>query len=369
MICSSSSSLRRRNTGFSLVEVMVGLAIGMLAVIVMMQVFSVSEGYKRSTSGGSDATSEGAIAAYALQRDITQAGYGAAALDMFGCLVTVSTVDIPLAPVTINPPTSIVPAGDPNTDTLLVFYGSTAAQPQGQIGTVVLPAGNYYVMSSPCNRPPSTPPNPSPLTLTASAQNVAAIGTLYHLGTTMEPPKMLAYAVRNGNLTVCDYVVSNCSVVANVGDPTIWRAVASNVVSLRAQYGRDTLTVEPTTLPDPPPNYVVDTYDQTTPGGTWQNVCRNWPKIGAVRLAIVARSAQKEPVQLDSAGVPITGFDWDGGDHTQAGSTTNAPIDLTLQPNGTANPEWRNYRYKVFQTVIPLRNITWMGVQEASTCL
>ena len=24
----------------------------------------------------------------------------------------------------------------------------------------------------------------------------------------------------------------------------------------------------------------------------------------------------------------------------------------------------KNYRYKLFQTVVPLRNVTWMGVQE-----
>ena len=34
---------------------------------------------------------------------------------------------VPLAPVTINPPDTLIPEGDPNTDTLLVIYGSHPA--------------------------------------------------------------------------------------------------------------------------------------------------------------------------------------------------------------------------------------------------
>ena len=44
-----------RMQGFSLVELMVGLVVGMIGVVIMMQIFSVSEGYKRTTTGGDDA--------------------------------------------------------------------------------------------------------------------------------------------------------------------------------------------------------------------------------------------------------------------------------------------------------------------------
>ena len=77
-----------RHAGFSMVEMMIGLVIGMIAVIVMMQVFSVSEGYKRTTTGGDDAQNNGAIALYALQRDIRQSGLGASAFQLIGCNVT-----------------------------------------------------------------------------------------------------------------------------------------------------------------------------------------------------------------------------------------------------------------------------------------
>ena len=41
--------------GFSLVEIMVGLVIGLLATLVILQVFSVYEGQKRTTTGTADA--------------------------------------------------------------------------------------------------------------------------------------------------------------------------------------------------------------------------------------------------------------------------------------------------------------------------
>ena len=58
-----------RESGFSLVEIMVGMAIGLLTTLVIMQVFSAFEGQKRSTTGSADAqTSGGLLAAVAAER-------------------------------------------------------------------------------------------------------------------------------------------------------------------------------------------------------------------------------------------------------------------------------------------------------------
>jgi type IV pilus assembly protein PilW len=71
----------RRKSGFTLVEVMVAMVIGMLGLIIMMQVFSEAERQRRATTGTGDAQSNGAMALYALQRDIRQGGYGFNALN------------------------------------------------------------------------------------------------------------------------------------------------------------------------------------------------------------------------------------------------------------------------------------------------
>ena len=56
--CLISHRPRRRVTGFSLIEIMVGLTIGVFGLIVMAQVFAIAEGQKRTTTGGADARQE-----------------------------------------------------------------------------------------------------------------------------------------------------------------------------------------------------------------------------------------------------------------------------------------------------------------------
>ena len=124
-------SPRRAAAGFTLVEIMVGMVIGMLGLIIMMQVFSLSEGQKRTTTGGGDAQSNGAIALFGLQRDLRQAGFGVSDPNLLGCSVALRA-GVTLngfAPVTINH--AGIPAGDPNTDTLLLVYSRTRGSPQG----------------------------------------------------------------------------------------------------------------------------------------------------------------------------------------------------------------------------------------------
>ena len=68
-------------SGFSLIELMVGMVIGLLAVLVIMQVFSVFEGQKRTTTGTADAQTNAAISLYSIQREALLAGFG---LSLYG---------------------------------------------------------------------------------------------------------------------------------------------------------------------------------------------------------------------------------------------------------------------------------------------
>jgi len=356
----SSYCSNRPARGFTLVELMVGLVIGLIGVIVMMQVFSVSEGYKRTTTGGDDAQNNGAISLYGLQRDIRMAGQGSnsfvdnaastSAYSLIGCNVTLRagvTINA-LGPLTINHPS--IPAGDANTDTLLLFYSNGDDGPEGDriesqpdtntytlagfLATGGTPsfATNDWVVAHPSPRP--TPCNLSMTQVSALAGSNVTVnagvagmtgGALFDLG---QSPRFIAYRVVGANLVMCDYMVNDCSSSAAAN----WTNVASNIVSLRAQYGRDSTagTMDGT----------VDTFDQTTP----TNMC-GWVRMRAARLALVARSAQLEKDAVTAA-APA----W-------AGSAGNA-IDLT------GDTSWQNYRYKTFETVVPLRNIAWLGVQS-----
>ncbi|MEY4156665.1 MAG: Type fimbrial biosis protein PilW [Pseudomonadota bacterium] len=374
MLRSSPSSLKRA-AGFGLVEIMVALAIGMFAAVVILQVFSLSEERNRTSISGGDAQSNGALSFYQLQSNVLRAGYGMNAVNMFNCSITWQIASgnylaktLRLAPVTINPVdgtgAAIIPAGDPNTDTLLVMYGNGDNEPEGNRSdttasptyTVQMPSSfsvgdRVIAVPAACaadlilDRITSIAPTTVTVAMGASGVSLFNLGRGPNgLPTATGPngPTVLAYAIRGANLTVCDFIVNDCSLAANTGDATVWEPVASNIVSLRALYGWDNGGA--TAAPYPVMDGIVDDYNSTTPATSCE-----WARVSAIRIALVARSAQFEKVGVTTA-APV----WDG-------SAVSA-IDLTKKPDGSANADWQHYRYKMFQAVMPLRNIAWMGV-------
>ena len=71
----SRFSTRHAQAGFTLIELMVGLAIGMLATVVIIQVISVFDAQRRTTTGSADAQSSGGIALHTITREAQSAGY------------------------------------------------------------------------------------------------------------------------------------------------------------------------------------------------------------------------------------------------------------------------------------------------------
>src|SRR5262245_36237149 len=65
-----------RQAGLPLIELMVGMAIGMIATIIIVQVMSVFEAQKRQTTGSADAQTNGGIALYSIARELQMAGFG-----------------------------------------------------------------------------------------------------------------------------------------------------------------------------------------------------------------------------------------------------------------------------------------------------
>jgi len=127
-----------------------------------------------------------------------------------------------------------------------------------------------------------------------------------------------------------------------------------NVISFQAQYGFDARPGPQTTLQVPAQNFLIgvggfsDNVEDADSSGAAGN-SGDWMRLGAVRIAVVVRN--KYPEKPD----PVT---------NQCNATVNPPswtwsaIPLAvMDPADTG--EWRCYRYKVFETVIPLRNMFW----------
>jgi type IV pilus assembly protein PilW len=131
---------RIKQLGMSLIELMVAMAIGLVVMLVVFQLFSVSEGTRRTSVAGSDAQMSAAIAVTALQDQLRNAGYGladrfqdlgASFHTAFGCAV--NGVDVrggTAVPVTYSVTPVVITQGPNNdgtgvgtdSDTITVMY-------------------------------------------------------------------------------------------------------------------------------------------------------------------------------------------------------------------------------------------------------
>jgi type IV pilus assembly protein PilW len=144
------------------------------------------------------------------------------------------------------------------------------------------------------------------------------------------------YSIANNTLTA-----SNAFVISGGAPPVI--SVADNIVHMRADYGVDdgvndgSVTYNTVYAPN---DGVVDRYISATP---------NWSQVIAVRVAVVARSALAEK---PAAGGAVC-------DTTTAAPTWSGNTGAARAFDLSADPNWKCYRYRVFETTVPLRNWIW----------
>jgi type IV pilus assembly protein PilW len=347
---------RAKQIGFSLIELMVGLVVGLLATLVIMQVFSNFEGSKRTTSGNSDAQTNGSVALMNIQRDVQNAGYGLPlpntdrANNPLNCAIF-ANYDPPINPITgIDPPvTNLFPlviingATATASDTITVRYSTSAVG--GVPSLVVTPANAtaaagmvlennigcndhdiaLLVSGTQCGMTSVADANGTPNTVSNIRLNTLPVGVW---GTGAKMTCM-------GNWQNYTYTIVNNELRRN-GVPII-----ADVVNMQAQYG-----VSAT----PQSNIVTQWVDAT---GIWEAAAGATPttptvanrnRIKAIRIAVVVQNGLLERGIVTTA-APVA---W-----TPIGASAAPPISLTNIP------DWNRYRYRVFETIIPLRNMLW----------
>ena len=357
---------------------MVGLVIGLLATLVVMQVFSIFEAQKRTTTGTADAQTNGNVALFSIKRDVAMAGYG---------LIPIGQASVPDSPIectTTNYADSGVTTLDPVTitdggtapgasDTITIRYSSsdtggnfTQIKYIGTAGPNIATVNDnqgcnvndvaLVVNGNTCNLTKvtalSTPPDYTLITLSNTASMGAATGNqLACLGKWQE----IVYRV-NPNYNPVDPNNSQAYLEQN-GKP-----VVADIVNLQAQYGI-TATVDS--------NQIIQWVDATNgPFGNFGPgmAVADRNRIKAIRVAVVARNNLMEKTYVSGPCTSLTA-DAPAGVCAWAGSSagTNpisaAPaIDLSndQDPTDPNLPQrWRRYRYRVFETMIPLRNMIW----------
>jgi type IV pilus assembly protein PilW len=314
--------------GFTLIEVLVGLGIGLIGVVLMFRMVALWETHSRSAIAGSDTQVSGTLAMFSLERDLKQAGmgFGNADAPYMGCAVTAQNGGTPIN-IPAFVPVRIVPGAGALSDQVEVlygdssFYGGNAPAPDPSLPAAILRRDLQFKSSTATtktlerrgmfrtgdiaivagNEIPTTPAsatchlievtdasNPDNLTIghatgnyvsfystTASGVNrfnpaggtggTFVAGRIYNLG---PAPQRNIWTVRaDGTLTRSDAMRPALPPVD----------VAERVVKLKAEYGIDT--------------------DGDRRPDVWQAappVSGDWTTVLAVRTALLVRSRQYE---------------------------------------------------------------------------
>jgi type IV pilus assembly protein PilW len=402
--------------------------------VIIFQVFSVQEGYKRSTTSGADAQVAGALGLYALEREMRMAGFGITDRVAQGCNMLAYTssrvptnYSLTLAPVQIHAGAS---ANDP--DIISINYGTPVefGPGYGLIAANMAPGSNFRLenrggirffdflvayqpsaascslvnaVNLPLAQDPTTGANAPVLcggtNATDSVEICAGIAKTDSDGVarrynqagglagaptyTVQPsiqntryynlgpePVFSVFRVLNGTLSVCNMRLSDCGSLAAAN----WVPVMENVVHMKAMYGIDTdgngsadaystqICRETTgnnfgdawtASSDTNGDGLHDTWSAGVPNGN------DWSRVKSIRVAVVVRGTQFEKEDVTLAPLKL----WDerlsvaGINRCANGAIPNEPA--TIAERTYTVPEAK-YRYRVFETVIPLRNVLWL---------
>ncbi|MFT3666575.1 PilW family protein [Piscinibacter sp.] len=400
---SSPIAMPCRNRGFSLIELMVGVAIGLVLTLAIFQVLILSEGRKRSLTGVNDVSQSGAYSVYVIDRILRSAGSGYAQglSRVGGCRIsarlpaatgeTLPRVNAFPAPFSAVPreqrlaPVVIFPgASDTGSDVIMVMsgasgYGEVLADVQpSSIGAadlrlantigyragdlVMIAGGDECLLSQVSAAKPVCAGEPtSPTPTTACGPLLPLAGDYFTAAGTHT-----SLAALNGVVGATTFTLGNPGAgnlpeftLLGVGEnSTLFRhdllltngqntsePVAEGVRVLRAVYGIDTNN-----------DGVLDAWQSPSAAG-WDGASlmngsalsnQRLRQIVAVRVGLVLRSALVE--KEIQAGVPV------------------APETLTLfgdlpvpasdkEVDLTATGENRNQRHRTVEVTVPLRNI------------
>ncbi len=401
---STARPLQRQHGGFTLIELMVGMALGLLTTVIIAQVIINADANRQTTTSGSDAQVNGALAMYALTRDLQGAGFGLLSHDSApGCPIrakrgsNAELSSLYLVPALrtgdasgnfqrlrllaagggqVNPPMVIktdhtqLGASFEIRPTMNVPLDMDASKSRDADVLIAIPqtwsqatAGTFGASDKWCTVFEAAADSTHPL----DANNLPHVARSTGWNPTADATNTLMpaggyvdgdYIVNLGTLVVREYWLQNENLMTrSLQADGSWgndEIVASDIVAMQVMYGKDTLTSSASTPA------VVDTYDTTTP-----TTVLDWRRVLSVRLALVARSSTREKDIVTAQDVY-----WDVGTSAtvKAGSTsasscptnnTRSCIKLSLPRANATDTEWQHYRYKVYDTVVPLRNMLW----------
>lgn len=391
----------RRARGFSLVELMVSVVIGLLAILFATRIMTDGARNKDAAMGGSDAMQNGMLAMFQISGDAEQAGFGLNDPLITGCNTVFSdSQGYTLAPAlrdgaTVQPlAAAVIEPGGEGPDRLTLYAGSATGgattlrvtqnyiggntitvdrRPWGYfaLGDVIVVApeqpGADCAVAQISVDPATQPPSPAQLRFGSVAQrfNRGQLDVNYDGNTTrvfnLGPGARLAFhtwSVEGGYLRLR---ATDMAGAGAAGQP-----VADNIVMLKAQYGfdtRDSTNFKPGlgTVVDQWSPQMLDADGDGVSGGAG-----DYGRIVALRIAVVARGKNPERPVAGADGDPVCRATVEVDNQepvylfnsAQPAGVDAVPVKVDLAVEGDP-VDWQCYRYRVFETIVPLRNAGW----------
>lgn len=384
-----SAPLFPRQRGLSLIELMIAMVIGLITILVVTQ-FAISfQSQKRSTVGAAESMDEGAVALYTLRREIMGAGYGMIDPDLTACRIQAHEAR-PDTPATARDfsfsiyPVLITQGVSGASDTITVNYSSS---PMLATATMLIqdfpgdeatnlkmtsrygfnPGDVIIVADSPKRGPTRDCSMYQVTALPTDADNLDTVEHHYAMYTNLTGSSVPSRFNKAGGLGITiggvvqagakfeankakvfnlgpnpvsnAYTVQNGQLIFTEGLSGTTTVLLDNVVTLQAQYGLDTRGGTQADLQVGSYNDAMIDADGNAEVGN----SGDWLRVGAVRFALVLRNRHPEinPDGSCTATTAAPAWSW--------GSVTTSALSA----------DWQCYKYKVFETVVPLRNMMW----------
>ncbi len=355
--------MMNRQQGFNIIEMMVGLTIGLLGLLAVTQVFISFSKQRNTTVQTLEAQSNGTMALFLMERDLTQAGYGLMALSSCpniqwywnpatGCVVCGLQTALTTAPVIITPGATAAisdsvqiqyaksDSGSPGaiiTEAQTAHTGSfklasTAGFEVGDMVVADVVTGGVHActMSRVTKVNDDSAADPNKYTLEHDS-STAGLSDYNPSGAAPSSAGWKPAGINTMLANVGNYISKNYSVASNSLQMAQFPGnandiAADGIVLMKAQYGKDTNK-----------DGAVDVWNTTA--------VTDYKTVIAVRVGIIARSPllEKEEVDLQNHSLDVL-----------PAITNGAAVTYTV-PAGEA----RHYRYKSYYTVVPIRNVIW----------
>ncbi|WLI91492.1 PilW family protein [Massilia sp. R2A-15] len=375
--------------GFSLVELMISIVIGLLALVFATRLVANAEVNKQAAVGSSDSMQNGMLGLFSIEKDLSQAGWGLNDPLINGCdtvfsdangyaLLGVTRNSVAVTPLTA----AVIQSNGANPDVIAIYSGSAMSNtgmlrvasnyaassgsidvdrnPYGFTGTDEVAAGGDVILVAPelpgaskCALAqvshadaPAAQGGQNKIVVASGGNNRFNSGSLgvafnslqarlFNLG----PASQLSLHTWSLSRGFLQLRATNLA-----GASRAPATVIDNVVSLKAQYGLDKRA---SFLPEQ--GMTVTQWSNTVGDADGDGVENqaDYQRVAAIRVAVVARS--RTPEKPNGSGVCTA---------TPALPTVFGSISVNVAVTGDT-VDWKCYRYRSFETIVPIRNSAW----------